>query len=154
MEIERLDWNDLGRLVKKLSAEVKRSFKPQAVVGIGRSGLIPAAVLARELHVTEFCSVVMSLYSDDKPPKKLREKPRVLYSNLGRMEGKRVLVVDDFANTGSTLGQVVGAVRAAGASEIRTAVVALRFNAKIKPNYYAKVFSGCIIFPWDLEPRR
>jgi len=152
MEIERLDWNAFGRLAAKLAADVRRTFKPQVVVGVGRSGLIPAAILARELGVSEFYSIVVTLYSDDKPPRKLHAKPEVLFSNLKGLQGRRVLLVDDFANTGSTISRVVEIISAWEPSETRTAVVALRSDAKVQPDYYARVFSGCIIFPWDLEP--
>jgi len=154
MEIEKLDWNAFGRLVAKLAADVRRIFKPQVVVGVGRSGLIPAAILARELGVSEFYSIVVRLYSDEKPPRKLHAEPQVLFSNLKGLQGKRVLLVDDFANTGSTISRVVSLIKTGEPSETRTAVVALRSDAKIKPDYYAKVFGGCIIFPWDLEPHR
>lgn len=137
----------------ELAERIGAEYKPDAVVGIGKSGFIPTAVIAKRLGVEEVYFVTVTLYTDEKPPKRAVNRPRISFANIEELEGKKVLVIDDFIHTGSTIYQVMKLIHERGRKEVRTAVVALREDAKFKPDYYAKVFKGCIVFPWDVESR-
>jgi len=150
MYLKRLSWNSFGNLTTDLAEKVRSEFKVNVVVGVGKSGAIPAVIIAKRLRVEEFYLVTVKLYDEGKPPKRLVEKPEVAYHNFGDLRGKRVLVVDDFVRTGSTLKSVLSILREKGADEVRVAVIALREDAKMKPDYYAMKFKGCVIFPWDI----
>jgi len=150
MLLEKLSWDRFGGLATDLAERIRREYEVDAVVGVGKSGAIPAAVIAKILGVAEFYLVSVEFYGEGKPPRKLLEKPEVVHSSLGDLRGKRILVVDDFARTGSTLKSVLSILREKGVYEVRVAVIALREDAKMKPDYYAMEFKGCVIFPWDI----
>lgn len=151
MNITTLDWNKFGTLTLNLSRKVRDSFNVDAIIGIGKSGLIPAAILAKKLDIGECYSVAVTLYDEGKPPKRVFDRPKVSYSNVRELVAKNVLIVDDFVHTGSTLRKVIEVVRGKGAREIRSAVIALREDAEFEPDYYAVMFEGCVAFPWDVE---
>jgi hypoxanthine phosphoribosyltransferase len=62
---------------------------------------------------------------------------------------KRVLIVDETCDSGTTLRLAVGAVVNAGAAEVRTAV-AFR-TGSYEPDFHALATESEIILPWDRE---
>jgi len=149
LSLMKIDWNKFDELVTEVAERVRSEYEVDVVVGVGRSGLIPAAIVARRLGVAEFYSVGVRFYDDGKPPKRLMEKPEIIHHDVGDLKGKRVLVVDDFSRTGATLNGVMKVLKKKGAKEVKTVVVVLREDAAMKPDYYAIRFSGCVAFPWD-----
>lgn len=149
IKITKLSWSQLGNIVMVIAKDVSEKFDPDVVVGIGRSGLIPASILVKKLGTSEFYTIIMSLYSEGKPPHRLGKEPRVLFDNVGPLTGKNVLVVDDFARTGDTIKKVIKRIFESEAKEVKSAVVGLRQDASYKPDFVGTKFEGCLIFPWD-----
>lgn len=147
--ITRLNWSEFGKIVMTMAKDIGEKYDPDVIIGIGRSGLIPASILVKKLGTSEFYTIIMSLYSEGKPPHRLGEEPRVLFDNIGSLTGKKVLVIDDFARTGDTIKKVTGRVREREAKEVKSAVVGLRQDASYKPDFVGTTFEGCLIFPWD-----
>ena len=135
-----------------IAKNVSKEYNPDVVVGIGRSGLIPASILVKQLRTSEFYTIIMSLYSEGKPPHRLSKEPSVLFDNVGSLIGKNVLVVDDFARTGDTIKKVIKRIFESKAKEVKSAVVGLRQDSCYKPDFVGTNFEGCLIFPWD-SPR-
>lgn len=150
IEIAKLSWKKFGEIVLQIAKEIQLDFDVNVIVGVGKSGIIPASILAKKLKINEFYSIIVSLYDEEKPPTKLYLRPQIMFSSLGSLEGKKVLVVDDFVHTGATLKMVLEKVFNAGAKEVRSAVVGLRLNAAYRPEYYGVSFKGCLWFPWDV----
>jgi len=148
--LERLGWDRFGSLVTSLAKKIGSEFKADVVVGVGKSGAIPAAIIAKMMGVAEFHSATVKFYDEGKPPERLAEKPEVVHHSVGNLKGKKVLVVDDFSRTGSTLNSVLEVVKEKGADDVKTAVVALRKDARIEPDYYGVRFKDCVMFPWDV----
>ena len=154
MSLLRIDWTRFEELVTEVAKKVRSEYDVDVVVGVGKSGLIPAAIVAKKLGVAEFYSVAVRFYDDGKPPKKILGRPRITYQSVGDLSGKRVLVVDDFSHSGLTLVEVEKLLVGKGAEVVRTAVVVLRGDTKTEPDYYGMRFEGCVIFPWDLAKVR
>lgn len=152
VRISRLSWSEFGNIVMVMSKAISAKFDPDVVVGIGRSGLIPASILVKKLGTSEFYTIIMSLYSEGKPPHRLGKEPNVLFDNVGSLTTKKVLVVDDFARTGDTIKKVMKRIFDSDAKEVRSAVVGLRQDSSYKPDFFGTKFEGCLIFPWDSPP--
>ena len=120
-EIVKLSWKKFGEIILRMTKEIQVDFELNVIVGVGKSGIIPASILAKRLGIIEFYSIVVSLYNEEKPPRKLYQEPQIMFSSLGSLEGKKVLVVDDFAHTGATLKKVLQKVANAGAKEVISA---------------------------------
>ena len=148
-EIEKLSWEQFGDILLRLANKIQFAFESNVIIGVGKSGNIPASILAKKLNINEFYSLIVQLYNNEKPPQKLYQRPQIMSSNIGSLEGKKVLIVDDFVNTGATLKTVLEKVFNAGAKEVKTAVVGLKLDATYKPDYYGMIFKGCLWFPWD-----
>ena len=150
LSLLRIDWTRVEELVTEMVEKVRSDYEVDVVVGVGKSGLIPAAIVAKKLGVTEFYSVAVRFYDEGKPPKKVLDRPRVMHHTVGDLSGKRVLVVDDFSRSGLTLIEVEKLLLSKGAEEVRVAVAVLRGDAKKELDYYGLSFDGCVVFPWDM----
>ncbi len=149
MEARRLSWSDVLGLALTL-AEEARSDAPQAVVAVLRGGIYPALVVASRLGVERLYTVEFRKYSDDKPPQELSKKPMLIGEEVPRLNGERVIVVDDVARTGSTLKAAKELLESKGAGQVKTAVLVLRSRTvAYAPDYYAIFMKDCPLFPWD-----
>jgi hypoxanthine phosphoribosyltransferase len=86
-------------VVSDLGVKTAENFNPQMIIGVARSGLIPAAQLACLLHLP-----IMSVSVSDAVP--LRLGTGVRGTDLNRGEFKRALLVDDSCVSGNTLANV------------------------------------------------
>ena len=143
--IFEVEWPMFGELSRALALRVVRSYDPEIVIGIATAGVIPAAVVAAILD-REFHSIVVSRrYHSDV----VRETPAIFGAIPAVVRDKRVLIVDETCDSGTTMRLAVGAVVNAGAAEIRTAV-AFR-TGTYEPDFHALATESEIILPWDRE---
>jgi len=82
-----------------LGVKVASEFNPQMIIGVARSGLLPATQLACLLHLP-----LMSVSVSDAVPLRLGTGVRGV--DLNRKEFKRALLVDDSCVSGNTLNNV------------------------------------------------
>ena len=65
--------------------------------------------------------------------------------------GQRILVVDDVADSGRTLGLVIKLLRGFGA-EVRSAVLYSKPRTIVAPDFVWKATDDWIVFPWSAQP--
>jgi xanthine phosphoribosyltransferase len=97
-----VSWDQFHRDARALAWRLAEMAPFSAVVGIARGGLVPAAIVARELdlRIVESISVVSYEHTAQQGPPKI-VKPIVPEIALG--QGAGVLVVDDLVDTGATV---------------------------------------------------
>ena len=140
-----VEWPFFGELARALALKVARDYDPQVVIGIATAGVIPGATIAAILD-REFHSLLVSRrYRADTP----RDLPEVFGEMPNAVRDRRVLVVDETCDTGATMRLAAAAARAAGATEVRTAV-SFR-TGDWAPDYHALATESTIVLPWDRE---
>ena len=100
----RISWARLEKLADVLVAQVTGSgFKPDHIIGISMGGLIPLALVARKLGIGSVSTVSASSYHENT-----KEKGEVVVTGFSDtfVRGKRILLVDEIADTGETLKAV------------------------------------------------
>lgn len=137
-------WEMFGELCRALALKVARDYHPEVVIGIARTGAIPAAIVASILRL-DFYSIVISRKEGEEI---VRDRPAVLSEAPIQAQGKRVLLVDEISTSGDTLRLGLAAVRAVGPAEVRTATSFARPRGH-KPDYYALETDATVILPWD-----
>lgn len=138
-----VSWDTLQRDARALAWRLAAMSPFKGIVAITRGGLIPAAIIARELD----CRVVetISIATYDEFTKRC---PEVLKAPTAAGDGQGWLVIDDLVDTGAT-GRVVRALlpRAHFAS-----VYAKPAGRPVVDSFITEVSQDTwILFPWDTE---
>ncbi len=125
------------------------NYVPDAIVAVSRGGLIPARIVSDVINVDEVHSVKASLWGVGG---KISEEV-MLYDVKLPVRGKRVLLVDDVVDSGSTLNRVLDFVKGLEPEDVRTAVLHVKPSSKHIPDYYASRLDewSWIIYPWTLH---
>jgi hypoxanthine phosphoribosyltransferase len=145
VRIEKVSWGDVGRLCAQLARRIREDgFAPDAIVGIGRGGWVPARLLSDLLGVRELYSMGVEYYSG---PGRRRRRPAIKQDFPGSAKGMRLLVVDDVADTGGSLG--LARRRLAAAREVRIATLHVKPRSRPRPDYSAKAASAWLQYPWE-----
>lgn len=96
-----VSWDQFHRDARALAWRLSAAGPFRAVVAITRGGLVPAAIVARELGIRVIESVCVASYDYDKQGEILVLKP-VSLDIVGADKGAGVLIVDDLVDTGAT----------------------------------------------------
>lgn len=146
-QVTELSWKELDGMVKKLVAKLSRAFRPTAILGVAHGGVFVGGAVASALGC-QFFPVRIEKRSRDRLP--LGSLP--LYGQLPKkLEGAKLLVVDDVASSGDTLERACALAKKVGVKEVRTAVLLARSNGYV-PDYFATQSDLLHVFPWDLQP--
>jgi uncharacterized protein len=136
-----VDWPFFGELCRALALRVVREYQPEIVLGIAKAGVIPGVVVASILQC-DFTSMVVTRKDADSQPILVSGPPPSI-------KGRRVLVVDETCDTGSTMKLALSEVRARQPSEVRSAVSFK--TGDYAPDFHAFETENFIILPWDRE---
>jgi xanthine phosphoribosyltransferase len=101
-----VSWDQFHRDARALAwrlAGLNRDFK--AIVCITRGGLVPAAIISRELNIRLIDTVCIASYHDYVNQGEMALLKGIT-PDLGADGGEGVLVVDDLTDTGKTAAQV------------------------------------------------
>lgn len=90
------DWDDIHRQSRALANRLSAQGPWRAIVAVARGGLVPAAIIARELGIRMVDTVCVATHGDDGSTLPLRVL-KVLPGN-----GEGCLVVDDLVDSGRT----------------------------------------------------
>ena len=99
-----VSWDQFHRDTRALTWRLAESGPFHAVVCVTRGGLVPAAIVARELNLRIIETVCIASYQGTERQENLRILKTVADSviQLGNGVGKGVLIVDDLVDTGRT----------------------------------------------------
>jgi hypothetical protein len=136
-----IDWPLFGELNRALALRVAQAYQPDIVVGIARAGVIPGAVISAILQ-TDFAAMAVSRPSPGEPP-------AMVSPPQGVVAGRRVLLVDETCDTGSTLRLALSEVQRLRPKEVRTAVSIV--TGAYAPDFHALATEKLIVLPWDRE---
>ncbi|MBM1154549.1 phosphoribosyltransferase [archaeon] len=146
-DFEAPTWDDIYDMCIELAKKIAASgYQPEAILGIARGGWIPARILSDLLNVTLLTNIRIEFYQEVGMRGK---KPVVTQPISYPLLNKRVLIVDDVADTGLSLLVAKEAAIHAGSQEIRIATLYYKPWSKVKPDYYVKETQKWVIFPWE-----
>jgi uncharacterized protein len=137
-----VDWPFFGEICRALALRVARAdYQPEIVLGIAKAGVIPGVVVASILQC-DFASMVVTRQEEGAQPILVSGPPPSI-------RGRRVLVVDETCDTGSTMKLALSEVRAQRPAEVRSAVSFK--TGDYTPDFHAFETDNFIILPWDRE---
>lgn len=145
MRFIRPSWAKIERMCKELAQKVA-PFKPDWLIGISRGGLVPVRLLSDYLDNHNVSIMRIEFY---KSIGETKDFPTITQPLQVDVKGKRVLIVDDVADTGRSLAVAKEHIKRAGASEVKIAVLHYKPNSILKPDFYIATTKAWIIYPWE-----
>ena len=138
-------WDQLHRDAKALAWRLMVLRPLKGLVAVTRGGLIPAAIIARELEVRLIESVSIVTYDEEN-----RGEPVVTKTPLAAGDGEGFLIIDDLVDTGST----ARVVRTLLPKAHFACIYAKPAGRKLVDSFVTEVSQDTwILFPWDTEPQ-
>jgi len=149
IEFEVPTWNQIYEMLLNLAEKIRKNgFKPDIIVGVSRGGWPPARVLSDLLDNPNLANVKAEFYLGVAETK---GEPVITQPVSMTVTGKKVLIVDEVADTGKSLKLVKEHIIAEGAAEVKVATVYYKPWSIVKPYYYEKETSRWIVFPWEIK---
>jgi hypoxanthine phosphoribosyltransferase len=141
-------WGQIYEMLLGQAEKIRKSgFKPDLIIAIYRGGWLPARVLS-DLLETRLAHVSAEFYVSVA---ETRNEPVLTQGISVSVADKKVLIVDDVADTGKSLKLVKEHVTQQGAREVRTATVYYKPWSVVKPDYYERQTRLWIVFPWEVK---
>ena len=138
-------WDQLHRDAKALAWRLHGLGPWEGIVAVSRGGLIPAAIVARELECRLIESVSVVTYDDET-----RGEPVVTKSPAAAGDGAGGLSIDDLLDSGTTARLVRGLLPKAHFATI----YAKPAGKPVVDTFITEVSQDTwILFPWDTEPQ-
>ena len=143
-------WDQLHRDAKALAWRLIERGPYKGVVAITRGGLIPAAIIAREMEIRLVETVSIVTYGrDDKEWTEIGE-PQIIKPPIAAGNGEGFLIIDDLVDTGTT----ARVVRALLPKAHFATVYAKPAGKPLVDTFITEVSQDTwIMFPWDTEPQ-
>jgi hypoxanthine phosphoribosyltransferase len=149
-ERETLTWDGFGAASRDMAREILAAgFVPEVVVAIARGGLLPAGAIAYGLGAKNCGAINVEFYTGIGT---VLDAPELLPPELDMtyLDGRRVLLVDDVADSGRTLDLAVRLLTEQGA-DVRSAVIYTKPTTIIQPDFSWKDTDLWIDFPWSWQ---
>ena len=118
------DWDWIDQQIDKIGEKLEANEKPDFITGVPRGGLIPAILMSHKFDIP-FIGL---------------EAAKTLPGNLK----KKILVIDDIADSGNTLAQIKR-------HNFLTATLARRYSSEFNPLYVGVDINDdhWLVFPWE-----
>jgi len=142
-------WNQIYHMLLNLAERVRGDrFRADVIVGVSRGGWPPARVLSDLLSNPNLANVRAEFYVGVGETKGM---PQLTQPVSMPVALKKVLVVDEVADTGKSLQLVRSHLIDEGATEVKIATIYYKPWSIVKPDYYEKETSCWIVFPWEIK---
>jgi hypoxanthine phosphoribosyltransferase len=145
MDLLRISWDAVIGYCEEL-AEKTKGYGPDMIIGISRGGLVPARVLSDILDIKRVGIIGIVFY---KKAGETLEKPEMTQELLMDIKGKKILLVDDVADTGKSLVVAKEYLEKMGPAEVRIAALHHKPNSMLEPDYFIGTTTAWIVYPWE-----
>ena len=140
-----VSWDELQRNARALAWRLNELGPFEGIVTVTRGGLVPTAIVARELNIRRIDTVNVKSYSQQNQGEIAVIKPIELPN-----DGDRWLVLDDLVDTGNTAKYVRGLMPKAHFATI----YAKPAGRPLVDTFITEVSQDTwILFPWDVAPQ-
>lgn len=143
-----ISWEQIHKDIDVLASSIKNI---DAIIGVGRGGLIPATLLSYKLDVKIINNFQLQSYNDDNSAEgfKVWQHPSNIFNNTFANKAT-VLVVDDLSDRGKTLEYIKHYYEQTNV-KLRFATLYIKKGTEFIPNLYVRSYSTeeWLVFPWE-----
>lgn len=144
-------WDEIAALCRELGDRV-RGGSYDAILGIARGGLVPAALVAQEIGLRRVMAAAVASYEGDHRGASL---DFLEFPPDQAIAGRNILVVDDIWDSGRTIELVRRRISEAGG---RCTVAVLHYKPAQsaypdrQPDIWLRETDDWIVYPWERDP--
>jgi uncharacterized protein len=139
-------WDDLDQLVSTLAEQVVGDY--EVMLAITRGALVPAGMLAYRLGLRNIVVAAVAFYDDEGRP---AEQPTFLqFPSDPLLHDRRVLIVDEVWDTGTTIQAVIDRVRLAGGHPTTAVLHYKPVHSRVPsvPDHYVVATDAWVVYPF------
>ncbi len=145
MNLIRISWNEVDHIVNELAKKI--TYSPDWLIGVSRGGLVPVRLLSDRLGISRVAIVRAEFY---KSMGETHDYPRITQDVCVDVHGKKILIVDDVADTGRSIIALKDYFRTKGAQEIKVATFHVKPHSVVKPDFFVEETSSWLAYPWEV----
>ncbi len=141
-----VSWDDLDRLVAELAERVRGEY--DVMLAITRGALVPAGMLAYRLGIRNIIVAAVAFYDDEGLP---AVSPTFLqFPGDPLLHDRRVLIVDEVWDTGTTIQAVIDRVRLAGGRPTTAVLHYKPTNSRVPsvPDHFVVETDAWVVYPF------
>ncbi|HXG25564.1 MAG TPA: phosphoribosyltransferase family protein [Candidatus Binatia bacterium] len=146
VEKDVVDWAKLETLVKQLAEQVRGEY--DVMLCITRGGLVPAGMLAYLLGIRDILVAAVAFYDEHG---QVADQPMFFqFPSDPLLHGKRVLIVDEVWDTGTTIQAVIERVRMGGGIPTTAVLHYKPERSKVRsvPDHFAVSTDAWVVYPF------
>jgi uncharacterized protein len=144
-----LTWDEMGQICFNLAKKIlSTNANYDRLVALAKGGWTMARAIADYLAIDKVASIQYGFYTDIATKE---DSPTLKQSLPISVDGERLLVFDDVADSGGTLKAATTYLKNCGAASLSTATLFFKPQSKFKPNFYTEKTSAWIIFPHEIR---
>jgi hypoxanthine phosphoribosyltransferase len=149
LDFDAPTWDRIYAMLLDLAERISKTrFMPDVVLAVSRGGWIPARVLCDLLGEPNLADVGVEFYLGVSESK---GEPTLVRPASAPLIGRKVLIVDEVADSGKSLKLARKHVVELGATMVKVAVIYCKPTSTIIPDFFAVKTSRWIIFPWEIK---
>lgn len=145
MQFLNVSWDQVEKMCEKIASETKK-YKPEVLVGISRGGLVPVRIISDILDTHNIMIMRVQFY---RSIGKATDEPKIVQGKNLDIHGKRVLVIDDIADTGKSLMVVKSHLRHKHPKSLKFVTLHYKKHSTFKPDFYVTETDKWVIYPWE-----
>ncbi|QOY51642.1 phosphoribosyltransferase [Candidatus Sulfurimonas baltica] len=134
--------NDTNRLISQV-----KNFEFDAIVAVARGGLTLSHAMAEGLNIRDVQSIRTELYDDT-----CKREELTIFGSAEFTDIKKVLVVDDIADSGDTLNEIMKHLRGCFKDvEFQSATLFYKKTSIYEPDFWINEADDWIDFFWERD---
>lgn len=144
-------WDSIESITVELYNLVRKDgYTPDIIAGISRGGLVPARIIS-DLFLSQSKKPTLAImqigfYSGIGKT----EKEPIIYQDLpGHIHGRKILLIDDVADSGVSLDFALKYLNMKKPMEVRIGTLYYKPWSMVEPHYYVEETESWIIFPHE-----
>jgi hypoxanthine phosphoribosyltransferase len=157
VEFRVVNWDQLDKLARQLYHMISNDgFEPEIILGISRGGWIPARLLSDMFEASYplkygnntsiLATMQIKFYTGIS---ETHARPVISQDVIVDIHQKRILLVDDLADSGESLQCALEYLNLKDPKEVRIATLLYKPWSKVKPNYYVDEATEWVVFPHE-----
>lgn len=152
--LESISWDKVEELCFNIATKIKQSnANIDLIVPILRGGMPIAMILSSMLDIEEMSCIHIRRSIDDKPNTDFREPINKGITNIEKIKGANILIVDDTLDSKITLDYTINLLKQYDPKSISVAIL-YNFNKET----FSDIYSGeevkkykWVVFPWEKQ---